>query len=275
MMKSVNPGDNINIRLVAIDLDGTLLDNDGQLPPYGSRLIKRAFDTGIHIIISTARNYGDVQNMCAALEINDPIICSNGAYIYERPNGALWRKLCIPTHIAERICLVADENGWELSTSVRQTTYFKQRPGQVLGPLAENIEVVKNNSDAIVGKPHRILTWQPEAIEMLRELCHKEFPRECLTEIYYKPTGELHSLGIFACGADKGNALKAVLARMNIPIDCVMAIGDNTNDLKMFEFAAYRVAMGNGTADLKKEANIIAPNNDDEGVASIFEKYIL
>jgi HAD superfamily hydrolase (TIGR01484 family) len=141
--------------------------------------------------------------------------------------------------------------------------------------LAENIEVVAKNRDAIVGKPHRILTWQPEAIETLNTLCLQEFKAECRTEIYYKPSGEWHSLGIFAQGADKGSALQAVLTKMNIPIERVMAIGDNTNDLPMFEFAAYRVAMGNGTADIKRAANIIAPTNEEEGVAWVFEKYLL
>jgi Cof subfamily protein (haloacid dehalogenase superfamily) len=256
-------------------LDGTLLDTKGHLPPRGSRLIKKAFDAGIHIIIATTQNPGDVQRICAALAIDDPIICANGAYIYESPTGSLWRELRIPIVVARKICQVADENGWELSTSIGQTTYFKQRPGQALGPLAENIEVVAKNRDAIRGKPHRILAWQPEAIETLKTLCLKEFKAECRTEIYYKPSGELHSLGIFARGADKGSALQAVLTKLNIPVERVMAIGDNTNDLPMFEFAAYRVAMGNGTADIKRAANIFAPTNEEEGVAWVFEKYVL
>ena len=271
----VNPGDDLNIRLVAIDLDGTLLDNQGQLSSHGSRSIRRAFDAGIHIIIATTRNCRDVQNMCAALAINGPIICSNGAHIYGSPTGPLWRELCIPAHIAERICQVADENGRELSTSVGQTTYFKQRPGQALGPLAANIEVVEKNRHALVAKPHRILAWQPEAIEALRALCLKEFPVACRTEVYYKPTGELHSLGVFAWGADKGSALGTVLTKLSVPPDCAMAIGDNDNDLPMFEFTAYRVGMGNGTAEIRRMANIIAPTNEDEGVAWVLEKYVL
>ncbi|MCB9136171.1 MAG: HAD family phosphatase [Anaerolineales bacterium] len=268
------PEDKTGIRLVAIDLDGTLLDGNGKLPPRGSTLIKAAYGKGIHIIIATTRNYDDVQRICGTLKINDPIICSNGAYIYENPTGSVWRELRIPIHIAERICQLADENDWELSTSVGETTYFKQRPGQALGLLTENIEVVKRNKDAIVAKPHRILCWQPEAMEGIQRLCLDEFPGECRTEVYYKPTGEPHSLGVFAWNADKGSALEVVLSKMGISQYGVMAIGDNTNDLPMFEFAKYRVAMSNGTEEIKRNASIIAPSNREEGVAWVFENYV-
>jgi len=264
----------MNIRLVALDLDGTFLDNEGQLPPHGSRSIKRASAQGIRIVISTTRNYSYVRRLCSALALSDPIICSNGAYVYASPTGALWRELRIPLDIAEMICQMADENGWELVTGVGETTYFRQRPGQALGPWAEDRIVVEKNRAAIVDKPHQILTWQPEAIEALRALCLKEFPAQCRTEIYYRPTGEVYSMGIFARGADKGSALHEVLTKLDINVDSVMAIGDNANDLPMFEFAAHRVAMGNGTEEIKQAANIIAPTNEEEGVAWALERYV-
>lgn len=265
----------MSVRLVAIDLDGTLLDSRGRLPPEGSRLVKRAFDEGVHVVISTTRDLYYVQRVCAALAISSPIICCNGALIYESPTGALWRELCIPIDIAETICQTGDERGWELVTSVGQTIYFRQRQGQALGPMGENRVVVESNRDALVASPHRILTWQPEAIETLRALCLSAFAEECQTSVYYEPSGEVHSLGIFARGADKGTALQAVLTKLNIPIDCVMAIGDNNNDLPMFDFAGYRVAMGNATEDLRQAAHIIAPVNDEEGVARVLERYVL
>ena len=83
MENLVTTRNNIDIRLIAVDLDGTLLDSAGQLPSYGSRLITRAFQEGIRIILSTTQNYKDVERICAVLAIDDPIICSNGAYIFE------------------------------------------------------------------------------------------------------------------------------------------------------------------------------------------------
>lgn len=265
-----------DIRLIAIDLDGTLLNNQGQLSPGNRRSIQRAYKQGIHIILATTRNYEDVQKVCVILGINDPIICANGAHIYESLTGALWQERCIPLHIARRICQIADQNGWELSTSIGMTTYFKRRPGQFTGLLAPNIEIVENNVDAIEAKaPHRILTWQPEAIQRLREICVEELQPDCHSEIFHKTTGEPHSLGIFARGADKGSALEFVLAKMGISTRHVMAIGDNGNDLPLFALAALKVTVENGTEEIKQAANIIAPSNEDDGVAWVVEKYFL
>ncbi|MFU8796070.1 MAG: HAD family hydrolase [Dehalococcoidia bacterium] len=96
---------------------------------------------------------------------------------------------------------------------------------------------------------------------------------ECRPVTYYGSIGDVRSLGVFARGADKGTALQAVLTKVNVPIDCVMAIGDNNNDLPVFGFAGYRVAMGNATEDLKQAANIIAPANHEERVVWVLERY--
>jgi hypothetical protein len=270
----VTARNNRGIRLIAIDLDGTLLNSAGQLPRHSCHLIQKAFGQGIRIILSTTQNYKDVERICAVLAIDDPIICSNGAYIFEEPGGALWQKLCLPVPVAERICQVADENNWELSISNGELTYFNQRPGQEMGQLAENIEVVPSNCQALVDQPHRILTWQPQALEGLRTICLKEFQGVCRTEIFYRPDGELHSLGIFAWGADKGSALAFVLAKIGISTHQVMAIGDNRNDLPMFDLAEVKVAMGNAIEEIKQVATIIAPSNEDEGVAWVLENYV-
>ena len=265
----------MTIRLVAIDLDGTLLTGAKQLPPRGSQRIKQAWDQGIHIIISTTRNYDYVQKICAALAIDDPVICSNGAIIYSGMDGKLWRKHSIPIEIAKQICRMADENDWELVTSVENTTYYKQRPGQALGRLAENIEVVKTNQEAMVGPPHRILVWQMAAIQKLEAVCQENFSGACHIEMFYKPDSKLELMGIFACGADKGSALKFVLEKLSIDPNKMMAIGDNANDLAMFGTSGVSVAMGNAPLDIQQAANFVAPSNEDEGVAWALENLVL
>jgi Cof subfamily protein (haloacid dehalogenase superfamily) len=265
----------MEIQLVAIDLDGTLFNTQGQPSPLGSRRLKQAHESGIRIIISSTRDLEDVQKVCASIGIEDPVICSNGGYIYASPWGAIWRELLIPLPVAQKIGLIADEAGWELSTSIGKISYWKQRLGQKLGANGDGHWIVATNREAMTSPPHIILTWQPEAILALAESCREAFPHECRTEIYYTPSRELHSLGIFAAGADKGSALELVIDRLGVLPQAVMAIGDNNNDLPMFRVARHRVAMANGTDELKNAANIIAPGNDDEGVAWVFEKYIL
>jgi hydroxymethylpyrimidine pyrophosphatase-like HAD family hydrolase len=85
--------------------------------------------------------------------IDDPIICANGAYLYESPTGSLWRELRIPIVVAGKICQVADENGWELSTSIGQTTYFKQHEHFTLDRILVYYEgVTKRKYTDAIGK---------------------------------------------------------------------------------------------------------------------------
>ncbi len=102
----------------------------------------------------------------------------------------------------------------------------------------------------------------------------QRFSMSCKTEVYYKPTGEFHSFGIFPVGADKGTALDYVLRKLSIDRKNVMAIGDNNNDLTMLRVAELTVAMRNGTMKIKRMAKVVAPSNDEDGVVWALKEYV-
>ena len=131
------------------------------------------------------------------------------------------------------------------------------------------------NADGVVGDAIRILVWQPEAIRAFREMCETEFSDSSYTTTFYKPDGSLNSLGVFAQGADKGHAMQLVLENLSIPVSEVMAVGDNDNDIPLFSRAGFKVAVSNGTQSLKDRADVIAPTNDEDGVAWAINKYVL
>jgi hypothetical protein len=264
------------ITLVATDADGTLLGSDGQISSVSRQTIQEAHRRGIRIILATTRNQRDVQDFATTLEIDDPIICANGSQVFASPEGTIWANLTVPRTIALRLAHLADEMEWEMVTTVDTTSYYKQRPGQSLGSIfGTDRMIVATNSDGIVGDAIRILVWQPDAIRAFCEKCEAEFSDSCYTTTFYKPDGSLNSLGVFAHGADKGNAMQLVLSRLGIPVGEVMAVGDNDNDLPMFTQAGFKVAVSNGTQSLKDAADVIAPTNDEDGVGWAIRKYIL
>jgi Cof subfamily protein (haloacid dehalogenase superfamily) len=263
------------ISLVAVDLDGTLLTSERLLAPRGAKRIKQAYQSGVHVVLSTTRNPGSVQAFCRQLDIHDPAICTNGAQVWGSPDGPVWSYRCLRQEIALAIAQRADTHGWELSTTVGSITYWRQRPGQVLGPISPHRAIVAANSDAIVGDPVRILVSQPQAIGQMRSFCQSTFSNECHTEIYYNLDGTLRSLGIYAPGADKGTALALVLDRLGVKKDQALAIGDNPGDAAMFRHAGIGIAMGNAIDKVKRQASAIAPSNDDEGVAWALETFVL
>ena len=263
------------ISLVAVDLDGTLLTSQRAPALEGARLLKQAARGGIRVILATTRNPGSVRSFCRSLEIDDPMICTNGAQVRGSPDGPVWAYHAIPKEAALAIAQWADVQGWELSTTVGPVTYWRQRPGQALGPVAPDLTVVRTNADAIGDDPVRILVSQPEAIEGIRSLCRSRLAEQCYTETYYGPDGRAHSLGVFAWQANKGAALTLVLDRLNIEPGQAIAIGDNPNDLSMFACVQISIAMGNAPDEVKRRATIVAPTNDEEGVAWALQRFVL
>jgi hypothetical protein len=187
--------------------------------------------------------------------------------VWGSPDGPVWAYHAIPREVALAIARLADRCNWELGTTVGSTTYWRQRSGQALGPIDARTTVVASNSDAMVGDPVRILTWHPEAITGVQSLCQSEFVHACYTEIYYGPDGGMRSLGVFALEADKGTALALVLDRVGVKPEQAVAIGDNFNDLPMFARVGISVAMSNAPDEVKERATMVAPSNDEEGVA--------
>lgn len=263
------------VALIATDLDGTLLNSQKKVSPKTRHLLQQAYRQGVRVVIATTRTVDFVQELCGMLEITDPIICANGAHILSAPFGEVWRNAVIPTDAALTIAQLADDHDWEIYSTIGAMKYLRQRPQQMLGPLSPNTMIVKTNADGIVGPPMRILLWHPAAIEFFRTFCQAELRHDCYTETYYDPNGDVHSLGIFPAGADKGSALALVLDHLNITPDEVLAIGDNDNDIALFSQAGVRVAMGNGTGALKSHATAIAPDHDNDGVGWAIDQFVL
>jgi 5-amino-6-(5-phospho-D-ribitylamino)uracil phosphatase len=263
------------IRLIAVDLDGTLLRSDRTLAPRAAQLLRQAQQDGIYVVLATTRNPEGIQEWYRDMQLTSPIIGTNGAQVWASPLGPVWIKHTIPQDCMVKMASLADEMGWELVISCGAYTYFKQRPGQALGPMGDGHRlVVQTNLEAVKEDAVRVLTWQPEAITALRDLCETRFKEVCRAETYYNPDGSIESLGVFPLQADKGKALALVCERLGISGSEVMAIGDNPVDLPMFTIAGLRVAMGNATPDIKQAADWIAPTNDEEGVAWAVERVI-
>jgi Cof subfamily protein (haloacid dehalogenase superfamily) len=260
------------IRLTVVDLDGTLLTSKSTMAPEGASLLNMATRKGVHIILSTARTIHSTRDLCSSLETDSPVICANGAQIFDSIQGDLWKSFTFSKDIGLEIAKLADSNGWEISTLIGNTNYHRQSSGQTLGPIAPGREVVATNSDAVTGDLIRILVREPEAIDPIIALCETSYPEGCRLERYTARDGT-KSLGIIGNGINKGTALDLVLERLGIRETEVMAIGDDLADLTLFSRARIKVAVGNAHPEVQKQASTIAPSNDAEGVAWAIKEF--
>jgi hypothetical protein len=262
-------------KLIAVDLDGTLLKNDETLSLKGIKALQQAAQQGILVVIATGRGLQSVRRYAKKLGIFQPVIVVDGAQIFSAPDGHLWQQYTIPMDVARSIAAFADSNNWELTTLIGSTTYYRQRPDQALGELELGRIICGNNTDGIKQAPHRILTHEPDAIPRLWEFCLKSDFMDIRWQRFYNPDGKIRSLCISPSHANKGQALKYLCRKLNIDLSQTMAIGDYDNDLSMFEVAGRSVAMGNALEHIKAKADRVAPSNEDDGVAWAIEAFAL
>jgi len=263
------------IKLIAIDLDGTLLKDDKTISPHTIDTIQRCTQQGIAIIIATTRAISFVTHIHQQLQLSTPVICATGAEVWEKPSGSLWARQTIPLPVAQAIATLADKNGWLLSTTVLDTRYWRQKLGQDLSSTPPDVHIVKTNLDAMHSEPTKILAKNPSAIRPILTLCQEQFPDQCRTEVFHTPEGDEESIVVVSKDADKGTALQVVLEKLEIHKDNTMTIGDNNNDLPMFRQSGLAVAMGNALDNIKSQADLVTDTNENEGVAKIIKQYVL
>ena len=264
------------VTLVAVDLDGTLLRSDSTLDPAGSQALAAASQRGVRVVLSTTRTPDTVRRFASEIGLSDPLICTNGAVILASPSGPLWQSRAIPRCIARSLVELADRVGYPLITTVGDVTYYRQLGGEPLGSSRPGRCVVGQNADVlgVEGAVTRVLCYDAEGIVALHAVCSESFSDEVHVETYLRPDGSVKSLGIFAAGSDKGTALRFVATLLDVDLARTMAIGDNPNDLPMFDLAGIRVAMGNATQGVRSSATVVAPSNDEGGVAWAIERYV-
>ncbi|MDY7039488.1 MAG: HAD family hydrolase [Chloroflexota bacterium] len=262
------------IRLVALDLDGTLLDSQQQLSATNAATIARAKSKGIIFILATARQPRSASRFARELALTTPLICHNGAVGYRPAEGIeLWH-FRMDLSCAREIAAYADENGLELSITVDELTYYRQRPGQELGPLDDEHHVLSSNLAAMVRPPTRIIAHGTEAAAAIRCEFSPRLRAQVRLDRYYQD-GKLYSLTMVSARASKGAALARLCREWGVVPEAVLAIGDGEADLEMFACAGLSVATGNAPLKVQAAADFVAPSNDEDGVAWAIERFAL
>jgi Cof subfamily protein (haloacid dehalogenase superfamily) len=264
------------IRLIALDLDGTLLGPDFRVGEADGAAVLAAKERGVQIVLNTARWYGIALRTARRLGISTPLICHNGAHVKEPDSERELLHLRIPTEAAREIAARCDEGGWETYTSVDGVTYMRSRWEGAIDParLPADMRLAKTHAEHVTAPATGIIVFGEEGVRTAVDLFEER----------YKGTIDFHTawseatrpyVSITAAGADKGKALQLVLKHLDVPPEEVVAIGDALPDVPMFELAGVGVAMGNAPDDVKARADAVAPTHEEAGVAWAIKRYVL
>jgi len=261
--------------LVALDLDGTLIDHSLVIRPRVQAAVHAVAARGIAVTIVTGRMFVASAPYAALLGIRGAIVCYQGAAIYEAATGVKLRETPLASDVALRVVERARRDGYHVQLYRDDRFYCEQynRYAALYARLA-GVEpvVVPSLADAFAGRDStkcNIVT-DPQLvaryIEVVREVCAGDA---------YVTRSNPEFIEVLNPHVDKGEALRFVASRAGIPMERVFAIGDSYNDIPMLEAVGFGVAMGSGPAELKAVAKAAVGDYEHDGVAEALECFVL
>ena len=275
------------IKLIAMDIDGTLLSSSGELPEENVRAVTEAAARGIEIVIVTGRRFASARTIADALACDAHVIASNGALIKSQSGETHWRRL-LPASVARQVLEASPEHraltGVIFDRPRERQVIFERIDweGPLIGPYLrrhrEQVAEVTPLTDCLDGDdPVEILflgecAAMRSAMRKLESLPIAGDYQLALTEYEHR---NLSMLDVLQRGVSKGAALAGWAAQRGIAPQEVMAIGDNWNDREMLEFAGFPVVMANSVAPLKSLGWAETLSNDECGVACAIRKHVL
>ena len=287
-------------KLVAIDLDGTLLNSYGEVTEKTREIIKQATSNGIEVILASGRPISSVQDLANELNANHYIISGNGAIVYDmRKQEIVYDKFLTKEQILN-IVKVCEENSIYyniytendvLTKSLNYNTlFYHNENAHKQEEKRTNINIVSDVSNyvektdgerylkvtvcdqsrvifnSIIKKLRDIPNIDVLDVEHMSKKIIKSGTEEVLVEYCYT---EITNKNV-----NKWEAIKYIIENEKIKPEEVIAIGDNINDKEMIENAGLGVAMGNSTQAIFEIADTKVATNNEDGVYEVFEKYI-
>lgn len=284
------------IKLIASDMDGTLVSNNHAISEANASAIKKAQNKGIEFIITTGRSYEDAHPQVVAAGIECSYLVMNGSEL-RNPNGEIIQSLYLTKALVGQIVAELTRDGmyielyttggtfspsdvetrkWAVATKINnfhpaislEEAYASAEDHFLYKAInwIDSLEMIFEN-DYEVGKIISF-SYQKDKIAELRETLPQKYP--------VNVTGSFAiNLEITNPLADKGEAIKHYAAGKGIPTEAIMTIGDSYNDLGMLgDTFGYTVAMGNAIDEVKQQAKYITDTNDADGVGKAIERFV-
>jgi Cof subfamily protein (haloacid dehalogenase superfamily) len=274
-----------SIRLIAIDLDGTLLNSHVEISQANLAALRRAHEAGIEIVLGTGRRHKFAMPIAESLGFDLWLISSNGA-VTRSTRGEAFHQDLLPKETAIKLCehmvqyrnntvLTFDREGMgAIVCENRERLYgVIQRWMEKNAPYIEYVSPIVK---ALTEDPIQAMFCGP--VELMREaqqrLLSCDFTGDFTMLRTQYDLRNLCIVDILNAGCSKGHALERWANYRGIDRSEVMAIGDNYNDIEMLTFAGHPVIMGNAADDLKQNGWTVTLHNDESGVAAAIEEVL-
>ena len=269
------------IRLIAVDLDGTLLNDQKEITPRTRAALEAAAARGVELVPATGRTVSGIPAELRAMAGVHYAITANGARVMDLTTGQAVRELYIPRDkalaaydVLSRYDCLADlfQDGQGYTTQANQAAAYRFVP--------DNLRAYVLNTRKTIPDLRAYIASQDRGLEKLTVFFTDETQRQ-------KAWAEVEALGVTvvsslpmnmeinAAGVDKGAGLLALAGHLGLPASALMALGDGGNDTAMIRAAGLGVAMDNAFPEVKEAANYVTASNNEDGAARAIEKFVL
>jgi len=266
----------MTIKLVALDLDDTLLDDGLNISPVCRRTIQAVRSRGVRITISTGRMFKSALPYAEQLDIDVPLITYQGAWVKSSRSGEVLYHKPVPTDLTREIIDYFQTQGIHVHSYYNDHLVMEK-----LTPEGEAYAALAGVQIRLVDS----MTAELERAEAMKimAISHHEtqllLMQDYLQRIYQSrlhiTRSKPYFLEVMHPEADKARALQVIASHFKLDRDEVMAVGDSFNDLEMIKWAGLGVAMGNAVPVVKAAADYITKSNEEEGVAEALQRFIL
>ena len=276
------------VKLIALDMDGTLFNDKLEIPFENQRMIRAAVAAGVHVIISTGRPYvGLAVEMLADLGISY-VITSNGGGIYRIPEKECVFSKCIPPEISVPMIRYLQTKDIVYDACIDGIRYRESKCQHIVGRLTQYPEATRlflENNPILVEDLAAFIEKQQHHVEKMtlnfyplsdgsfmdrEEVWNYLSSNSAVTVV----SGGCENIECTLAGTTKANGLRFLAKLLGVPMESTMACGDAQNDADIVRAAAIGVAMENASDDLKAIADFVTKSNNDSGVAHAIEKFV-
>jgi Cof subfamily protein (haloacid dehalogenase superfamily) len=263
------------IGLIALDIDGTLVGEDGIVRPRVKHAIARAQAVGVRFTLVTGRMFAAAQPFAASIGVDGPIVCYQGAGIYDAQSGKALRETPVDQSVTREVLQWAHDNGVHAQCYADDTLFVESinKYSKMYTDLTRvEAHVIPDLRAAFHDRPSIKIVMVEEPADALRHLAE-------LTERFgdraYLTRSNAAFVEVLSPQVDKGKALRFIAERDGVTMDRTMAMGDAWNDVPLLEAAAVGIAMGSGPPELFACATHVVGDVAHDGVAEAIETYVL
>ena len=272
-----------NIRLVALDLDGTTFDSAGDISERTIATLEEAARLGVHIVVSTGRSYASLPDHIKAVKGIEYAITSNGAHVNQMQSGEQIYSDFLDPGAAEQIAALKTETGADIEVFINGRAYVDE---SYYNDVKEN-GCVYRNADYVIWSRRPVPDVTALMLEHASEIENVNFiyptlemlaeakPKICAIRNATITSSFPNNLEVGGPNTSKKTALLWLMDRLGVNAEELMCCGDAPNDIAMVELAGIGVAVANAWGGLKDKADHITGSNDEDGVAMAIEKFVI